>query len=807
MSDCRWFRRRLGVFAVLLPLLSACESSEDKISAYLASARELQASNEEEKARLQLRNVLELDRRNVEANLMMAESYADAQDWRRAVGHLQEAIAGAPEDVEARFKLVRLLLATGSVDEAEAQLSAVEALAADDPRTIMLRGVTLARRGNAVEAQALTERAFRAAPGDSEIVAAHAAILLMHGKAVQALGVVTQGLEHHPDDTSLRLLQFEALAAEGRQERATEVLRSVLEREPERLPVWRALAIYLMRNDDTAGAEAALREMVRANPGSVDAKLMLAGFLGQNDLGSAIEALKSFVSDPLSADNRLRFALGEAFLQGNALGEASDVFLDIATATGTPIPERLIAQNQIARIALKQNDKREAAAIVAEILSADARNPDALLTRAMIALSERRADDAIFDLRLVLRERPDSDQANVLLGRAYLQNGAVELAERGLFEALKINPLNEQAAVAYAQMRISRQDYAGALKVLDTLASGGAGSADAERLRLQILLAQRDWRQATDVGGRIADRERRPAFARYVMGLTLQGQQKYREAIDIFTEVVEEDPSLLGAAAGVAQAHASLGNAARGVEWLRKFADAAPEVLERRMLLANQLLQTGQKAAAVAELESVIVRDPNRIEAHKLLGSVALRDGDTARAMAAYERGLAANPDSIELQLLLAGALESAGDKERAMALYAALLQRIPTLDVAANNYAVLLAGDGSDPQRLAEAHGIAARFASSSNPWYADTLGWILHLQGKYAEAEKLLSRAVEGAPDEALFRYHLGASLVELDRLQEAKPHLQRAESLAREHGEFEGFDGFRLLLSRLPATADPA
>ncbi len=167
---------------------------------------------------------------------------------------------------------------------------------------------------------------------------------------------------------------------------------------------------------------------------------------------------------------------------------------------------------------------------------------------------------------------------------------------------------------------------------------------------------------------------------------------------------------------------------------------------------------------------------------------------------------ITAIPQSLDLELLLAESVQRSGDPQRAERLYREVLEQIPTLDLAANNLAALLAGDGSDKQRLAEARTIALRFEKSDQPFFVDTLGWIHYLGGEQESAERLLAKAVAGAPEQALFHYHLGAVLEKLGRTAEAREHLQRASTLAAEHGRFDGYDEAMVLLARVSPDETP-
>ncbi len=404
--------------------------------------------------------MLQLDAANVEANFMMAEYYEGERDWPRMLGHLEQVVKSDAGNVAARLKIAKLMLMKNELDGAAQQVAAVEAQEPDNAQAMMLRGVLLVREGDQKGGLEQAKRAYLADTSDIEIVGAYASMLMATGNAGEATEVILQALESRPDDNTLGVLLFQAYAAQDRRGEAAEVLIATARRDPHSLPNWRILAAYQARNGDFEAAEAVLREMNTANPDSVEAKLTLASFLGQRDEQAAVDVLKQFIADAPAASSELKFALGEAYLRGKSLDEASEQFQDIVASSSSPT-QVLTARNQLARIALRQNRNDEAAAIVEEVLATDPRNRDALLARAAIALAANRADDAIIDLRTVWQDHPDSDQTLVLMAQAYMQNSAEDLAERSLMEALKINPLNERAALGSARIRLARQDHGG----------------------------------------------------------------------------------------------------------------------------------------------------------------------------------------------------------------------------------------------------------------------------------------------------------------------------------------------------------
>lgn len=159
---------------------------------------------------------------------------------------------------------------------------------------------------------------------------------------------------------------------------------------------------------------------------------------------------------------------------------------------------------------------------------------------------------------------------------------------------------------------------------------------------------------------------------------------------------------------------------------------AAP-VFERGRLLAAQ----GKAEEAVACLRRAVALDPERASAWTALGDLLELTGDVARAQAAHAQSLTAALKSP--QLLEAAALLNEGRLAPAEQMLRDHLKRSPN-DVAAI-------------RMLAE-------------------LGTRL---GRYQDAEHLLSRALELAPDFAPARYNLALVLHRRNRSVAALPHLE--------------------------------
>jgi Flp pilus assembly protein TadD len=170
---------------------------------------------------------------------------------------------------------------------------------------------------------------------------------------------------------------------------------------------------------------------------------------------------------------------------------------------------------------------------------------------------------------------------------------------------------------------------------------------------------------------------------------------------------------------------------------------------ENAMRLYQALVQSGDRRAATAFVESWTRTYPRDSVAQRALADAYGREGNPAGARAAYEQVLRLEGDDAAVLNNLANILASQGDK-RAL--------------------------------ELAErAHRLAPRDAAVQ-----DTLGWILVQQGQLDAGLRHLREARLRAPENPEIRYHLAAALVRFGRREEARRELEPA---LREGIAFEG------------------
>jgi predicted Zn-dependent protease len=257
------------------------------------------------------------------------------------------------------------------------------------------------------------------------------------------------------------------------------------------------------------------------------------------------------------------------------------------------------------------------------------------------------------------------------------------------------------------------------------------------------------------------------------------------------------DPNAIEPVAALARLDLAAGKPERALADLSARIDAAKEPATARVLRGQVYLSMKRPDDAIVDFTTAIKEQPRLVAAYRGLASAQLARGKPDEAIKALRSGLAATKGSPVLALQLGVVLEGQGQFDAAAQVYESALDRDPYEDSAANNLAMLLANHRTDKASLERALDLVKRFENSVNPAYLDTRGWVLYRSGKYPEAIEALQQAVQRAPGQREFRYHLGLAQLKAGQTQEARSNLAAAVA---EGTAYPGIDEARALLKGL-------
>ncbi len=190
---------RRGTLSLLVAaVLAGCADKEKSVQNYLESGREFLEQGDLGRSNVQFRNVLQIDPENVQAYRYLADIAEQQQNWERLYSHLQRIERLAPEDLDNKIRMARLLLMVG--EGANAGEKADEVLAVDQERAdAWLVKATLALQKGDPQG-ALTEgmKSILIDPDNTDTLTVLAGAQRMMGDEPQAFLLLDEALAKDP---------------------------------------------------------------------------------------------------------------------------------------------------------------------------------------------------------------------------------------------------------------------------------------------------------------------------------------------------------------------------------------------------------------------------------------------------------------------------------------------------------------------------------------------------------------------------------------------------------------------------------
>lgn len=456
------FRRTKLSVACLILMLAACSAEDPK--QYLEQGKVLFEKGDLETARVQFKNALQMDPKLSDAYFNLALIAEQRQDWAGVMGNLKETVAIDPDHLEGRIKLGQIYLLAGEYDRAAEQATMVLKSAPENPAGRLLLAAVNLRQGENNEAIQEIEHVLAQQPYFANAIALKVAYLINQESKAEAYAVLNEGIKHNSDERDLRFFKIRIDIDNKRFDDAVREYESLRVLYPEETGLSVSQVDFLFSIGRLKQAELILREVIDKQPAKLELRLKLVELIERCDDSKEVEKVLRESILALPSESVLKFRLVDHYVAKSQFLEAEHVLQEIMSLTENSVGE-VKAKVKLAQIALLQKNKVKMERWVTEVLKVDANQTDALLLRAGIRLNKNDSDGAVTDLRVVLGNRPDSEQALILLAQANVLKGEREVAESQWRKVLAINPNNMFAIMPLTNALFKRREYEKAIQI------------------------------------------------------------------------------------------------------------------------------------------------------------------------------------------------------------------------------------------------------------------------------------------------------------------------------------------------------
>ena len=789
--------RKSMVLLVAATIIAGCGGAEQRKAKYLEKGKAYIEQKNFDKAKIELKNVLQIDPKHAEAYFLLGQIEEQNQDWERAYGGYSKAYELNPDYQEARVKLAQLYLLSGNTDEATEMVGAI---LAKEPGSIVGKTISvaiIAKKGDIKKAIQEARALYAAYPKSTDTIDLMASLYLADNRMDLAAEVLEKGVAVNPANMQFRANLIKIYIGRKQLDKAEQMLQEMIRVEPEKLQHRAFLASLYAQINQADKAEKILREAIAADSRDVGRYLLLAEFLAtRKGVPEAEKELLANIKD-VPEKNPLRLALAYLYERTKAYDKAEGIYREIIKESGTE-RDGLAAMDKLAGLLATKGQYDQAEQLISDVLKENPQDSGALILKGRLALATGNPDEAIASFRTVLKDQPNSVDLYTYLADANMMSNAPELAKENLMKALELNPQSVKAHLAVAQYYAKTGDYDTALQKADLALKVSPNNFDVMQFKVEIYGVTENVTGLRSV--LLAMKETHPdnPIGYYQLGQFYLAQKKYDAAIREFESGFEKFPDVLEPLSGIASAYLAQNKADKAISRLSGIIKEEPDHPFAHELLAEVYISTKKYDEATKELNLAIKANPKWNVPYRNLANSYLVRGDFKSAEAAYQQGLQALPDDPNLLIHLAESYERTQDYAKAISTYERILRENPTIDVAANNLASLLTDRKGDSKSLKQAIALTARFKSSPQPAFRDTLAWAYYKSGEMDTALALLKDIVKQAPAEPVFRYHLGMVYYKQGNMPEAKIHLAKALEGKR---DFSGKDEARAALQKIP------
>jgi Flp pilus assembly protein TadD len=274
----------------------------------------------------------------------------------------------------------------------------------------------------------------------------------------------------------------------------------------------------------------------------------------------------------------------------------------------------------------------------------------------------------------------------------------------------------------------------------------------------------------------------------------LAEKKDYKGAQAAFEKALEVNKHDNRAVAALSLLYSVQNQPAAGEKFFQKKAAEDPKYGPLLFSLSDMLLMQRKEPQAEKVLKDYLAGQPADAMAMNRLAKLMLARGDFSNAENYFRQALKIAPENTNMMVSLGMALEGQKRFPEAMVLYRDVLKRRADDVVAGNNLAWLLSEspNGNIDEALKFAQ--ISKEKAPNDPAITDTLGWIYMKKNNSSLAISEFHDAVNRAPKNPLYLYHLGLAQYRSGDTRQAQDTLQKS---LEAKVAFSGIDDARKIL----------
>ena len=621
------FLLRALIAGVSLALLAGC-SAESKKNGHLKKGGQYLAAGAYDKAELEYKNVLTLDRANGEAIARLGTMYFDQGRVISSFPFLKKAVAVQPQNNDVRLRLAKGLIGFRQYEEARAVVTPMleQNPLHEEVPVLVAEGASTPK--DIVEARV---RLLRLPNQSAGVLTGLATLDLREGKVADAEGLLGKALSLSPTFSPANAILGMVYLSKKDLPQAEKSLVASLVGEPARSLRRVQLAQFYLQTDQIPAARRVLGEALNASSDFVSARILLAEIASrEKKYAEGLTLLdRVFAQDQYNLDAML---LAAKIHQAKGDHDKAVTVLESAAKT---YDRAAMVHHQLGLAYLEKGEIVKAGSSFAEATTLEPNFAAAIIAQAEVNVRQRNFIPAIASLKQLL-QKAEIPEARFLLGNAYRLQGNLDDALATYRRLSAAAPNNAQVHLNTGLVLL-QQNQAAAARVSLEKAVTLAGN-DLSALELMVGLDLSD---------------KQPAAA--------------RKRID---EQIAKTPALAAPHLLLAKVLLAQSDPTGAEAAMRKAIELQPDVMDTYLLLAQLYISRNEQGKALADLKVAAEKNPKDFRALMLSATLRDQQKDYVGARDLYEKALAVNPKiGLALNNLAYLYAEHFGDLDKGLAM------------------------------------------------------------------------------------------------------------------------------------------
>ncbi len=747
---------RLSVLTLFLIQLFAvsCANSEASKRKYFEQANKFYRDGKYPEAEIAYKKVLKIDPQFGEAIFHLGETQLKRGRASRGVTTLRQAALRMPNHEPVRVILAEIYRTAYLGDQSR-------------PKAYL------------DELKAVVRQLASISPEGFDTLRLVGQVALIEGDRERAIERLTKANGIKPNETDVVQPLAQALIEEKRPNEAEKLLLTLIDKQPDTEAAYQQLYLIYRAANKNGDAQGVIERWISAEPKAIGPRIQLASHFAAVKKTAEMEStIQDIISKPSDFP-------GAFMVVGDFMGElgrwpdAIRYFEEGAKATPK---EHFAYRMRIADALVRQSKWADAATELDAILAKYPKELEARGLRATVRLAKPTADEvakAITEFQALAKEYPENPAIHFGLGRAYRARASNEAAIREFQEAIKRKEDYWEARVSLAEACLDEQRYREALQHSEA-ALAVVNQPYIRLVRAVSLVGVASYPRARSELAQLLKEFPDMNAAQIQMGLLNIAEQRFPEAEAIFRRLYRPGSSDAQTIRGMAELYASQKQYSKAMALLMDELKKRPAYAnEVKMVLAETASRSNEVDTAIQHYTELLKESVRPAELHTRLSELYFRKGDSKTALSHLQEAMSINPEQRGLKLSYGSLLEMEGRAQEAQQHYRAVLSLDPENAVALNNLSYSLAETGGN---LDEALRMAQRATAArpDQPSFSDTLGWIYYKKNMNSAATQIFEKLVQSDPQNATYRYHLGAVMLQSGNKERARAELQTALQL---------------------------